>query len=410
MTEQTNRKIVTKEQKKQIRLDGPTQWRTKMDGERSIIRNCVIIAALVVPCVVIAVVTALVCVVKVFLCAVEKLCAYVQRELDLFNEIYEDDPASVGDKGGLFVAFIKGEDVDGRRQTKNTLKPLSKKKKAASIKTSINNGIAVTSTVKSPTIGELLLRDLTLQRSCAPLRVYSRKTALPYDHKRQDCVKADASLSDLNDRVTSEVVRGDNQLCAVKGSKDQSHETTKAPPCTNRGVSCQASSDSSETASRAESVNIVPCSRVGVIRQNSVAKQVNVSGGTERSSLRAEKRKKRKEAVSVGCLDQVGLDHSKTLTSQETERSSFVINKGKQRSKPAKVYCSNQVGMDKKGATRESEDTSFGVNKGRKRRNAPRVGCSSELVSPGQSAKKRRNEPVEAHHRFKMQCPQVRDS
>jgi len=100
-----------------------------MDGERSIIRNCVIIAALVVPCVVIAVVTALVCVVKVFLCAVEKLCAYVQRELDLFNEIYEDDPASVGDKGGLFVAFIKGEDVDGRRQTKNTLKPLAKRKR-----------------------------------------------------------------------------------------------------------------------------------------------------------------------------------------------------------------------------------------------------------------------------------------
>jgi len=263
----------------------------------------------------------------------------------------------------------------------------------------------VTSTVKSPTIGELLLRDLTLQRSCAPLRVYSRKTALPYDHKRQDCVKADVSLSRLNDRVTSEVVRGDNQLCAVKGSKDQSHETTKAPPCTNRGVSCQASSDSSEAAARPGSVDIVPCSRVGVIRQNSVAKQVNVSGGTERSSLRAEKRKKRKEAVSVGCLDQVGLDHSKTLTSQETERSSFVINKGKQRSKPAKVYCSNQVGMDKKGATRESEDTSFGVNKARKRRNAPRVGCSSELVSPGQSAKKRRNEPVEAHHRFKMPAP-----
>lgn len=144
---------------------------------------------------------------------------------------------------------------------------------------------------------------------------------------------------------------------------------------------------------------------MGVIRQNSVAKQVNVSGGTERSSLRAEKRKKRNKAVNVGCLDQVGLDHSKTLTSQETERSSFVINKEKQRSKPAKVYCSNQVGMDKKGATRESEDTSFGVNKGRKRRNAPRVGCSSELVSPGQSAKKRRNEPVEAHHRLKMPAP-----
>ena len=62
-----------------------------MDSERSIIRNCVIVTTLFVPCVVIAVVTALICMVKACLCVVGKLCAYIQRELDLFNEIYEDN-------------------------------------------------------------------------------------------------------------------------------------------------------------------------------------------------------------------------------------------------------------------------------------------------------------------------------
>lgn len=140
-----------------------------MDGERSIARNCVIITTLVMPCIVIAFVKALVCVVKAFLCVAKKLCAYVQGELDLFNEIYEDNQILTWDKGGLFVAFRKGEDQRDRRQESNILRPTTENEVKATIVARINSGIAMTSTTKRPLIEERLLRDLLLGKSCDPL-------------------------------------------------------------------------------------------------------------------------------------------------------------------------------------------------------------------------------------------------
>ena len=67
----------------------------------------------------ISVVIAVICVVTTLLCVVKKLCARVQRKLDLFNAIYEENKTPFWDEGGLFVAFFKGEDLHGRRQKKN---------------------------------------------------------------------------------------------------------------------------------------------------------------------------------------------------------------------------------------------------------------------------------------------------
>ena len=94
---------------------------------------------------------------------VKKLCANVQRELELFNEIYHDNQAPMWDKEGLFV----------RRQKKTHLKIKAENKPKATITARTNSGIEITSLEKRPLIRESLLRELILQPSCAPLRVYS---------------------------------------------------------------------------------------------------------------------------------------------------------------------------------------------------------------------------------------------
>jgi len=63
--ETKEKKVVANKLIELIFSDDSTRTPSKMDGERSIIRNCVIIITLIVPCVAIAVVTELICVVKV---------------------------------------------------------------------------------------------------------------------------------------------------------------------------------------------------------------------------------------------------------------------------------------------------------------------------------------------------------
>ena len=141
--------------------------------------------ALVIPCIVILVVKAVLCVVK-------KFYAYVQRELELFDELYEDDNAPLWDEDGLF----EGEDVHSLRQTKNILRPKAEKTKRTAFNTRVNSEIAVTSTLKRPMMLEQFIRDLVHQRPCPALRDFtdiSGKSTLPYSHRGQDCTKVDAS-------------------------------------------------------------------------------------------------------------------------------------------------------------------------------------------------------------------------
>ena len=225
VTKQTREK--SSQTNEQICSDDQTRTPSKMDGERAIICNCVI-TALFVPCVVIAVVATLIYVVKACLCVVEKLCAYIQREFDLFNEIHEDNQAPVWDEGDLFVSFIKGEDVQDRLQKKNNLRPKAEKETKVTITERIYSGIAMASTVKRPMNGYIFLRDLILKRPCTHLRTYpgiSGKSTLPYVRRIQNCTRIGAStLSYLIHPVTSDVVTDDNLLHAVKGNKDHGHE------------------------------------------------------------------------------------------------------------------------------------------------------------------------------------------
>ena len=382
-----------------------------MDGERSIIRNCVIITALFVPCVVIAVVAAAICVVKACLCVVEKLCAYVQRELDLFNEIPEDNQAPVWDEGGLFVTLIKGEDVQDRIQKKNTLRPKAQKETKVTITERIYSGIAMASTVKCPKNGDIFLRDLIVERPCAHLRPYSVNTGkrtLPYVRKSQDCTRIGAStLSDSNHPVTSDAVTDANLLHAVKGNRDHGHENKMVSLCANREDHCQVADISSEI--NLQQGRSVPCSRMSVLlAQNSEEKQVNLSQDIERPSFRADKKKKHGKTTKVACSNQVGLEHSKTVKLQEINRSSVDANKGNKIIKPEKVNCSIEGSVNEKvEVSQDIRGSSFAIKKRNKRRNAAASeSYSSQIVATAQLAKRKRKELVAAPHRRKFPAPQ----
>ena len=227
----------------------------------------------------IAVVTAEICVVKACLCVVEKVCAYVQRELDLFNEIHEDKQAPVWDEGGLFVSFIKGEDVQDRLQKKNNLRPKAEKETKVTITERIYSGIAMASTVKRPMNGYIFLRDLILKRPCTHLRTYpgiSGKSTLPYVRRNQNCTRIGAStLSYLIHPVTSDVVTDDNLLHAVKGNKDHGHENMMVLLCANREDHCQVADVSSEVT--LQQGRSVPCSRMSVLSAQKSEKKTSKS-------------------------------------------------------------------------------------------------------------------------------------
>ena len=384
-----------------------------MDRERAILHNVrdnlrslIIITALFIPCTVIFVVKALIW-------AVRKLCAYVQRELELYDELYGENKAPLWDKEGIFEAFIKGEDVRSLRQTKNILRPKPEKKRNAAFKTRVHNGIAKNSTVKRPMMLEQFIRDLVHERPCAPLRVYTEvtgKSAVACDEGNEDCAKIDASNSDSNLPITNGIITGANQLREANGSKDYSQSTVSSL-CANHKVFCQATSAGSDVKSN-EGVS-VPGSHVGVHSQNRAdkpgyktqeigrsplltAKRKNkgkaastsratqtgadtkvISPATERSTSRVNKGKKREKAVSVGCANQVGPDTK--VTSQKTERSSSSANKGKNRDKAMSIGCSNQVGEDTKVTSQANQSSTSSANKGKNRDKDMSVSCSNQV-------------------------------
>ena len=172
MTKQTKWKIVINETN-QVCSESQVRKHAKMDAERSIILNCGIISTSVFPCIAISVAIAAICVVIALLRVVKKLCARVQRALDLFNEIYEENKTPVWDEGRLFVAFVKGEDVHDRRQKKNNLRPKTENRKKAASMIRICSEHGMTSTAKRPLIGDMFSRHLIHERPCASFRIFS---------------------------------------------------------------------------------------------------------------------------------------------------------------------------------------------------------------------------------------------
>ena len=377
-----------------------------MDGERSIILNCAIITALAIPCAVISVVTAVICVVITLLCVVKKLCARVQRELNLFNEIYEENKTPVWDEGGLFAAFIKGEDIHDRRQKTNNLRPKTENRKKAATSTRICRENGTTSTAKRPLIGDFFSRNLIRQRPGASLRISSgisgKSPLTSMDYKNYCYTNIHASVYP----VTNDNAKGADQLQAVNGSRDHSH-----PLRATRQVSVQVTNASlEENLHEGASVS---SSQVTALPQNSADKtgNVNINQESGRSFLRVERRKKRSKAASVASPSKAGGDHTEKLSSQGRQSASFnvtkeknstkttgvgcsvdkkavdpqeierssAVSKRKKRSKPASFTCSNQIDVDKNAASKEIEHSSFDVNNGQKRSKALIFGCPNEV-------------------------------
>ena len=188
--------------KRQIYADGLRRLALKMDRERPVFRSLVsviIITIFFVPC---AVVIAL----KAVISATKKICGYVQHEVDLFHEFYEDDKMPLWDEAGFFEGFIKGEDYEVCFQ--------SKKKNSLSVWT-------------LPLVTEeIFTRNFALgsRLQCAPSQVYSStssKCVLVGDHESQDSVKFDASVRSSNHQAANDNRKGRNKLRPMNGSKVQ---------------------------------------------------------------------------------------------------------------------------------------------------------------------------------------------
>ena len=372
MTKQTKWKIVIKEINK-VCSESQVQKHAKMDGERSIILNCAIITALAIPCAVISVVTAVICVVITLLCVVKKLCDRVHSELDLFDEIYEENKRPVWDEGGLFAAFIKGEDVHDRRQKTKNLRPKTENGRKATTTTRICSENGTTSTAKRPLIGNFFLRNLIRQRPYTSLRISSGtgKRPLPsVDNKNYYYTKIDASVYP----VTNDNAKGADQLQAANGSRDHSH-----PPRTTRQVSGQVTNANLEE--NLHEGTGVPSSEVTALPQNSADKtgNANIKQDTGRSSLRVEKRKKRSKAASIGSPSKAGDDHAKKLSPQGSESASFNVNKEKNSTKTTGVGCSNHIGVDKKAVDPQEIERSSAVSKMKKRSKPASIACSNQI-------------------------------
>ena len=373
--------------------------RANLRNVRDILRSVIIITVLVIPCIVTLVIKAVLCVVK-------KFYAYVQGELELFNEFCEGDKAPLWDKEGLFEAFIKGGDVHSLRQTKNILRPKAEKTKRTAINSRVNSEIAMTSTVKRPMMLDQFIRDLVHERPCPALRVYTDitgKSILPYSHRRQDRAKIDASKSDSNLPTTKDIVTGAKQLRKVNGNKHHRHGTAVSSVCANREDYSRATGASSELNSN--EIASVPCSaHVAVHSENSGDRPAQA---IKRSSLRVDKRKKRsKDAPRVGCSNKVCADKKVAAQDQRIKYSISSVDKaGKKRGKDMGAECANQVSADKNVTTQAvGRSTPCSVKKAKKRGKAMSVGYSSTVESE-QSAKKQRQESVAAHHHPKIPAP-----
>ena len=164
-----------------------------MDRERPVFRSLIsviVITTFSVPCVVIMTLKAVINVAK-------KISGYVEQEVDLFHEFYEDNKVPLWDEAGLFEGFIKGMDyevcVQSKKKNNLSFWPLP----------------LVTKEISS----RKLILGSRLQ--CAPSQVYSRtsgKYTLVSDHESQDCVKIDASVRSSNHQATNDIVKGRNGI------------------------------------------------------------------------------------------------------------------------------------------------------------------------------------------------------
>lgn len=96
----------------------------KMDTEiRFVLVNLLTITILFVPATVIVVISAVICLLKKSFTALRKIYVLLKLELEFVEEVYGDNEEAVWDKHGLFIAFIKGEELQTfSRQKKKKFK------------------------------------------------------------------------------------------------------------------------------------------------------------------------------------------------------------------------------------------------------------------------------------------------
>lgn len=325
---------------------------SEMDREiRSVLTSVCIITALCIPVTAILVVRALICALKITFSAANKLCACVQSELELLNELCAQNQKPVWDELDLFAAFIKGDDVHGGRERNNNLRYKLDNKKKTAAKTNDNGATVLTSKVKRPMIGNSFFRSL-LDSSPVCTFLTAKDRPLSRHHKNQECVKSDAVKSTSGDLENGNVKMRTEELRAVNSSKDCKTKNTTAALCTDHKLHHQ------DTITRAD-------------RDCHAGKNGHCSHVSVPSENNATRKAKRASSSQVTLASEV--------TPQENQRSHSAVKKDKKRRKAVNEGC-NKV------APRQHDRSSLGAKKGKKRRKAVQA---SEC-----SAKKRCKDPI----------------
>lgn len=158
-----------------------------MKGERSVLRNWFIIICLFIPCVIIVLTSAVVSLLR-------KVCAYVQRELEKFNDIHGENTPAKHRMDPAFIAYIKGEDtktaaycpqrtseiVESRHPFKNTTQKINNKKAWKRKKNTSTSKKRNKSRIKihPPPVEELILRN-SISSVCRTESVGPSSTRVP---------------------------------------------------------------------------------------------------------------------------------------------------------------------------------------------------------------------------------------
>ena len=376
-----------------------------MDSERSVVRNTIMTTT--IPGKLIAVVTVVLWVVKGFLCLVRCAMAYFQRELHLFSELHKQNSASMWDDKGLFVAFMKGEDVHGRREMPNNLRLETEKKTEARVK----NGNGMVLATKSPMRKELFITNLFL-RSRRPSTHFRFSLGLrsgisarslhsnSCDNKTADCTFVNPSKSGTYNPLTNS-----NRICAeakqlhtqnrTDKRKDRCEIATAPPLCLHQGISMGTALNRHENMS-------FTCFHETILAQNNLGNKAVTCHEIEQSSLGPNKMKRRGRDMSHVHFIQLNEENKASL---KVERSSFPGDKREKTNYITSDYCTNQVDIHVRNneITSRNRRASPGVSKRKKRGTMVNTDCPpNQTESLEQCAKKTRKDPISVQCRHKM--------
>ena len=382
---------------------------------RSSLVSLLTIITLCIPTTAIVSISLLICLLDICSSALDKIFGLVQFELELFDELHvcEDNEAIVWDKHGLFIAFIKGEDVQDLRQKKKYLKPKETMKRPIdATQFCLENRCAGRQSLKS----FLVHTDFSDQSSSSSGVAFFPRQALGLigvkyrdketkrvsfrkERKYQNQVRAEIR-TEVNFKYGETVLSFRKPMLPQHSSgkkgnlnrdkwrpilkRDEKKKRNKAwivVSFQQAKVEKKGTFQETDWSVSSRNNNERPRSTDSINASSSLFRNETLEGD---KGLNAKKEKK-SEAVNDICYTRVNVDKN------VTRPQCCAVRRGKKRSNAAnQSYSISRIKAKKR---RKEQNTVTQSNEKNKRRNEGRASCfNSPLTTPDPSAKKRREE------------------